>query len=657
MADPNAETKHAAEEPADARSRTRGGRGPRVESRWLQMRDGVRIAIDVLLPGAAGPEPSLPAVLVMTRYWRSFRLRTPQPRGKPPIGPDLRLVEGLLGHGFAVVVVDARGTGASDGHWPHPWSPDELEDSGEVVDWVVTQPWSNGRVGAAGLSYGGTAALLLGAVGRPDVRAISAANFEYDIFTDVALPGGIFNDAFLRAWSESVRLLDRDRPPPLFGRIGRLLVRGVRPVDEDPRGRGLRRIVAARSNPDVRSAFDGVEARDDPYGDQGIGVSALGVPSRMGPLRAGAPPIQIWASWLDGATAAAALRLFADLPAVREVRITATSHTGEHAAGPFGEGGRPTPSLDERIASVARFLGGPLQHDSAPAAERRIHYVTMGVDGWHESSTWPPPGVVGHDLFLARDGRLQWEQGHDVGSVIVPLDGRATTGRRNRWHTGLAQPVRYGDRAKADRLLATWTGDPLPEALTISGDPVTTLAIRAPTEDLALFVYLELVDPDGVVRYLTEGSLRAQHRGRRSAPPTYRRSDLRPLVPGERTELQVRLQPTSVLVPRGWRLRLAIAGADRDTFAIRRGQPPELTLEFGGPAASRVSLPTLEEPASKSVQRVLPAATPPLSPSDEGQPARSTASRWSLRWIVRSTSRSKPAARAAAIRSGASVSR
>jgi putative CocE/NonD family hydrolase len=600
MAKPMADPTRGGDTHPDARNRTRGRRGPRanprVESRWLQMRDGVRIAVDVVRPRPTDPERSLATILVMTRTWRSVRLRTPGSRGRLRVGPDLRLVDGLLADGFAVVAIDARGTGASDGVWPHPWSPDELEDCGEVVDWVVTQPWSNGRVGAAGIGYGATAAVLLGAVGRRDLRAISATGADYDFFAEAAMPGGLPNTACLREWSDRVGNLDRDRVPELLGRTGRLIATGVRPVDEDPRGRELRRIVAARHNPPLRGAFAAVEARDDPYGDQGIGVGALGIPSRMAPLRAASPPVQLWASWLDGATATAALRLFTDLPAVREVWITATSQAGDRGAGPFAEGRDPAPTLDERMATIAWFLGGPLVRNEAPPEQRRIHYVTMGIEGWQETAFWPPPGIVSHDLFLARDGLLQWEQGHDVGSVVVPLDPRATTGQTNRWHARLGLPVRYGDRAKADRLLATWTGAPLPEPLTISGDPVAILGIRASTEDLAIFAYLELVAPDGAVHYLTEGSLRAQHRGRRSAAPTYRRGDLRPLVPGERTELHIRLQPTSVLVPRRWRLRLAVAGADRGTFATGRGQPPELTIEFGGPSASRVSLPTLEEP-------------------------------------------------------------
>jgi hypothetical protein len=48
-----------------------------VSSRYLTMRDGVKIAIDVLLPKGLEPGAKIPAILDQTRYWRSFALRWP----------------------------------------------------------------------------------------------------------------------------------------------------------------------------------------------------------------------------------------------------------------------------------------------------------------------------------------------------------------------------------------------------------------------------------------------------------------------------------------------------------------------------------------------------------------------------------------------------
>ena len=51
------------------------------------------------------------------------------------------------GAGFALVVADARGTGASFGSRTMELGPREIADYGELIDWVAAQPWSNGRVG------------------------------------------------------------------------------------------------------------------------------------------------------------------------------------------------------------------------------------------------------------------------------------------------------------------------------------------------------------------------------------------------------------------------------------------------------------------------------------------------------------------------------
>ena|SRR5215469_2784802 len=64
----------------------------------------------------------------------------------------------FLAQGYAWLDVDVRGTGASFGHRAYPWSPDEIRDGAEVIDWIVRQPWSNGKVGAIGTSYDGGAA-------------------------------------------------------------------------------------------------------------------------------------------------------------------------------------------------------------------------------------------------------------------------------------------------------------------------------------------------------------------------------------------------------------------------------------------------------------------------------------------------------------------
>jgi predicted acyl esterase len=83
------------------------------------------------------------------------------------------------------------------------------------------------------------------------------------------------------------------------------------------------------------------------------------------------------------------------------------------------------------------------------------------------------------------------------------------------------------------------------------------------------------VDEKGKVIYITEGELRLIHRKISEEEPPYktmvpyhsfRQKDAMPMVPGEITEISFGFLPTSVLIRKGHKIRVAIAGADKDTF-------------------------------------------------------------------------------------------
>jgi predicted acyl esterase len=65
-----------------------------------------------------------------------------------------------------------------------------------------------------------------------------------------------------------------------------------------------------------------------------------------------------------------------------------------------------------------------------------------------------------------------------------------------------------------------------------------------------------------------------------------------PLVPGAVIEAGVRLHAVSAMVPKGYRLRIAIGGADADTFARYPDQgEPTYTIWRTSAAPSYVDLP------------------------------------------------------------------
>jgi uncharacterized protein len=137
----------------------------------------------------------------------------------------------------------------------------------------------------------------------------------------------------------------------------------------------------------------------------------------------------------------------------------------------------------------------------------------------------------------------------------------------------------------------------------ITGYPVITLYVVSTATDGAFYVYLEDVDESGKVMYLTEGQLRAIHRRlsneKSSHKPfvphhSFRRDDSLPLVPGEVAELQFGLLPISALIRKGHRLRVAVAGHDKDTFArIPAEGAPALSVQRNRIYASCIDLPVV----------------------------------------------------------------
>ena len=255
---------------------------------------------------------------------------------------------------------------------------------------------------------------------------------------------------------------------------------------------------------------------------------------------------------------------------------------------------------------MLRFVDAHLKDagNGAPI-EQALHYYTMGEETWKRTPVWPPEGTTVQRWYLAGSQRLsQTKPDAENGADSYVVDFEATTGEYNRWwEMGVIEDktVVYGDRAEADQRLLTYTSRPLSKDTEITGYPIVTLYVTSTAEDGAFHVYLEDVDEEGHVIYVTEGQLRAVHRKVSADPAPYnlqvpyhsfQRADMMPLVPGEVAELTFGLLPTSVLVKKGHRIRVAIAGHDEGTFArIPKASTPTITIAANRLHASCVDLP------------------------------------------------------------------
>lgn len=584
---------------------------PRLQSLYLPMRDGVRIAVDVWMPEGLTAGKTVPTLMRMTRYWRAQGIVA----GGLEQDSGFETAGKLGRAGYAYVIVDARGSGASFGTRPYELSEDEVRDYGEVVDWIVAQPWSNGRVGAFGVSYDGDTAELLLVNQHPAVKAVAPLFPDFHFLDQLLYPGGVFLEFFTDDWGASVGNMDRNDICALAGADGaaacdevRTQVTGVKPVDEDSDGRLLAAAVAEHeANMNVGKAARSVQFRDDPFGEGGptnVGEIAT-PPGRRSEIEASGAAIFTRVGWYDAGTVNGALGRFATFANPQQVVIGAWSHGGGNDTDPFQPADTPPePSRDEQLAVMLAFFDRYLKEGGEPIDASSITYFTMGSREWHTTSTWPPDGLEDRTLFLAAEAALSLDPPTEIsGADRRAVDYTATTGSTNRWHTQLGgNDVVYPDRRSEDAKLLTWTGEPLATPLEITGSPVVSLFVESTHHDAAVHAYLEAVAADGTVVYLTEGELRALLRQTSTEPPayehfgpyrTFRRADARELEPGEIAELTFDLWAVSVVVPAGYRLRLAVAGADADNFARYplEGGEPTLTVHRSSDYPSRLVVP------------------------------------------------------------------
>ena len=136
--------------------------GYATEAVDLAMEDGTFVYLEITRPTDGSPHPT---ILEASPYHGTLADRQgtrilPEPRDEN--AQSLGLTRYFAPRGYAVVMMDLRGTGKSSGCLDH-LGPKDRSDLKHVIEWIATQPWSNGRVGMTGHSYVGSTPSLAAA--------------------------------------------------------------------------------------------------------------------------------------------------------------------------------------------------------------------------------------------------------------------------------------------------------------------------------------------------------------------------------------------------------------------------------------------------------------------------------------------------------------
>lgn len=567
-----------------------------IESQYVSMIDGTRLAVSLWSSSSLKHITPCPVIVSITRYWRAINVEG---------GTDeqqiyfYEMAKVYNRAGYIFVTADARGSGASFGTRSCEIFPEEIKDTGELIDWIAKQPWCDGRVVATGTSYTANTAIFSLVTHHDALKGVVCRAPDFDLYRFLFAPGGICNNCFAEAWGKITEAQDQNNVKALQqlgawqGLSFAEKIIGVRPVDEDEDGDLLHQALADHQyNFNAQSLIkDGMDYIDSGpislNGERG-GYYFYNPFMYKQSIENSQCPLFIRCGWHDAGTQLGALAMYNSFDLPVTIIIGPWDHMGFSLADPFSEEGNSaveierSAAIQDTVDLVDKVLTLDKESDSQKkSVSREIKYFTLGENRWKRTTVWPLDDTQQRRFYLSLENKLSPHSPSDMGEIDnQPFDAyhvniETSTGKNNRWYAQMGHPIYFPDRQDEDKKLLVYDSLPLAEDIEITGHPVMNLYIGCNQDDFQVFVYLEMIDPNGHVRLLTEGQLRSIHRKVSTEHPPYpmfgpyhslKQNDACWRSAGEISNIAFDLFPISVRIPAGYRIRVAIAGADKDVF-------------------------------------------------------------------------------------------
>ena len=544
-------------------------------SRYIEMSDGVKLAMDIIRPAKNGKpvEQQMPVIWI---YYSFHRAKMEGEKTVAMVDRSLPL-QTLIKHGYVVIIVDARGTGASYGcRDKGPNSIDQARDIYETTEWIATQAWSDGNVGMVGHSYSGYIQLRGAAESPPHLKAIFPNMGSFD-FYEISYRGGVFADKMAQAASLALKHWHIETSAP--------------PVDEDTAEEMLAEAREKhKHNIDPYKFLQIFPHRDSRENDQAFWLDNN--PSTyIWEVNASGTPIYQWAGWFDF-NIRDMFQWYANLKNPQKLTIGPWSHASY--------------DWDDLLAvEQLRWFDHWLKGiDNGIMDEPAINYVVIGsndVSNWFSADDWPLSEAEKTSFFFntGPSGSI-----HSVNDGVLSTQEPTTDKGHDTYTVDYSATSEEDDMSINDAKGLTFTSMPLEEDMTIVGHPIAALFVTSTTEDVDFYVYLEEIDEQGVSKCITSGILRASHRSLMEPPfdnlglPYHRHfaADIKPLQKDEPAELILDLLPISRVIRKGNRIRVTVTCADKSYTEQGQLDPPPVVIVYRNKQfASYIGLPIVKE--------------------------------------------------------------
>jgi putative CocE/NonD family hydrolase len=472
--------------------------------------------------------------------------------------------------GYACLRVDSRGSGKSPGR-TDPFSPGEARDFYDAIEWAGRQPWSNGRVGASGVSYFAMTQWLVAGLKPPSLAAMIPWEGAADMYRDFGYHGGIFSFGFVVYWYHN------HMAHHLLGR---------------PQATAPDAFATPWVWEYMRHSLDSdwYHGRRPLWENIDIPLYSVGNWSGL-------------ALHLRGNTEGYVRAASRD----KKLRI----HAGTHYHAFYTADGRA-----DQLRFFDRWLkGSDTGIMREPPVKLLIRKGGHGNSEWRHEREWPLARTKWTKFYLRpeldrkreTEGVLATAAPRRSGSVAYAASGMTKAGVASASWTSTALV------GSLPRMGASFETAPLANALEVTGPVVLVLWVSSTTEDMDIFATLRNIGPDGNDVFevgqqgqpvpVAKGWLRASHRAldeRRSLPyrPYHAHARRDWLRKDEVVRVEVEIWPTCMVFAKGHRIRLDIQprdgiGAAPYTHYSADYNSGANTIHAGGTRASYLLLPVI----------------------------------------------------------------
>lgn len=517
---------------------------------YVPMRDGIKLATEVWLPADLPEASKVPAILVRTPYGRFMLSEN-----------ELRFVQ----RGYALVVQDTRGREDSEGDWVPMIN--EIDDGDDTLNWIAVQPWSDGKVGMIGGSYGGFVQWAAAASGNPHLKAIVSLVTAGSPFNDLPRKAGTVLSGTM-AWSFMMAEKRLNRNALVRDDWDKVL--GIRPIKDIPKkvlGKDVHFWNQWMKHPD----YDEFWKKSDwsLHGDK-IDVPAL-----------------IISGWYDddgmGTTEAWEMNEKYKRDNQRLILgpwLHAANTTRDIHDVPFGNNAIRYDLDILYLRWFDRFLKGV---DNGVEKESCVEYYMVGENQWKASKKWPPEEVKYTSVYIHSQGNANTSSGDGSINTVIPDEQPIDTyifdpNDPAPYLIDISEnecsvPENYKDVEERQDVLV-YTSEPLKEDIAIAGDVYAVFYASSSAKDTDWVVRLTDVDENSNSIRLSDGLIRARYRN------SYEKPEL--LEPNKVEKYEIKMTKIANVFKKGHRIRVQItSGAKNLAFANHNtGKDPAIDIDM-----------------------------------------------------------------------------